>query len=489
MKNNVLFLPLHLPKSRCKARSFQQVLAEEIQRLKQKSFSQLGECLGKFIPGSQLRPASSGALSRRRIYSKENTFWAFLSQALDADGGCKEVIRKLQAFAALELDALPSSSTAAYCKARQKLDQSTLESILKHTTTGIQAVADPDRLHGRRVIVVDGTGVSMPDTEQNQEKWPQQKHQKPGCGFPQAAICACFNLHNGALLSHEVDNKKSHELPMLRKQWHTFKPGDIFLGDKGFCSYYDQSSLKDRGVDSVITLARRIPVTEADAVKVLDKDDLLIQWKKPVRRHKLSSYSQEDWEGLAETLMLRQIKVSVKQPGFRVASFYIVTTLLDAEAYPASEIADLYFQRWDVELFFRDIKTTMGMDILRCKTPEMVRKEILMHLIAYNCIRRLMLEAAEKKGVKPRRISFKGSVQALRQWEPHLNQGQMSRDERAQLIRLLTDSIAGNIAPDRPGRSEPRAVKRRPNHFQLLTAPRHMMKEIQHRSKYRAEKA
>lgn len=489
MKTNVLFLPFHLPRSRCKARSAQQILAEEIQQLKQKSFSQLGECLGKFIPGRHLHPASSGALSRRRIYSKENTFWAFLSQVLDADGGCKEVVRKLQAFAALKLDKQPSSSTAAYCKARQKLDQVTLESILKHTAEGIHAVADSDRLNGRRVVVVDGTGISMPDTEQNQEKWPQQRHQKPGCGFPQAAICACFNLHNGALLSHEVGNKKSHELPMLRKQWHTFKPGDIFLGDKGFCSYYDQSSLKDRGVDSVITLARRIPVTEADAVKVLDKDDLLIQWKKPVRRHKLSSYSQEDWEGLAETLMLRQIKVSVKQPGFRVASFYIVTTLLDAEAYPASEIADLYFQRWDVELFFRDIKITMGMDILRCKTPEMVRKEILMHLIAYNCIRRLMLEAAEKKGVKPRRISFKGSVQALRQWEPHLNQGQMSRDDRAQLIRLLTDSIAGNIAPDRPGRSEPRAVKRRPNHFQLLTAPRHMMKEIQHRSKYRAENA
>jgi len=489
MKNNVLFLPFHLPRSRCKARSAQQILAEEIQRLKQKSFSQLGECLGKFIPGSHLRPASSGALSRRRIFSKENTFWAFLSQVLDADGGCKEVIRKLQAFAALKLDALPSSSTAAYCKARQKLEQSTLESILKHTAADIQAVADPERLHGRRVIVVDGTGVSMPDTEENQEKWPQQRHQKPGCGFPQAAICACFNLHNGTLLSHEVGNKKSHELPMLRKQWGTFKPGDIFLGDKGFCSYYDQSSLKDRGVDSVITLARRMPVTEADAVKVMDKDDLLIQWKKPVRRHKLSSYSQEGWEGLPETLLLRQIKVTVPQPGFRVASFYIVTTLLDAEVYPASEIADLYFQRWDVELFFRDIKITMGMDILRCKTPEMVRKEILMHLIAYNCIRRLMLEAAEKRGVKPRRISFKGSVQALRQWEPHLNQGKMSRDDRTRLIRLLTDSIAGNIAPDRPGRSEPRAVKRRPKNFQLLTAPRHVMKEIQHRSKYRAENA
>jgi len=386
------------------------------------------------------------------------------------------------------LEKQPSSSTAAYCKARQKLDQNTLESILRHTSD-IQSEADSDHLNGRRIIVVDGTGVSMPDTEENQEIWPQQKHQKLGCGFPQAAICACFNLHNGTLLSYEVGNKKSHELPMLRKQWGTFKAGDIFLGDKGFCSYFDVSSFKDRGVDSVITLARRTPVSETEAVKVLDQDDLLIHWKKPARRHKLSSYSQEDWEGLPESLLLRQIKVTVDQPGFRVASFYIITTLLDAEEYPASEIADLYLQRWDIELFFRDIKTTMGMDILRCKTPKMVRKEILMHLIAYNCIRRLMLEAAEKKGVAVRRISFKGSVQALRQWEPHFNQAKISHDEKARLIRLLYDSIAGYIVPERSGRSEPRAVKRRPKSYQLLTAPRHLMKEIQHRSKYRAEPA
>jgi len=489
MKNIPLYLPgFNWPKLRRKPRTAQQIMAEKVRQLKQKSFSQLGECLGKFIPAQFLCPASSGALSRRRIYSKENIFWAFLSQALDADGGCKEVIRKLQAFAALKLEKQPSSSTAAYCKARQKLDQSTLESILRHTSD-IQSEADSDHLNGRRIIVVDGTGVSMPDTEENQEIWPQQKHQKLGCGFPQAAICACFNLHNGTLLSYEVGNKKSHELPMLRKQWGTFKAGDIFLGDKGFCSYFDVSSFKDRGVDSVITLARRTPVSETEAVKVLDQDDLLIHWKKPARRHKLSSYSQEDWEGLPESLLLRQIKVTVDQPGFRVASFYIITTLLDAEEYPASEIADLYLQRWDIELFFRDIKTTMGMDILRCKTPKMVRKEILMHLIAYNCIRRLMLEAAEKKGVAVRRISFKGSVQALRQWEPHFNQAKISHDEKARLIRLLYDSIAGYIVPERSGRSEPRAVKRRPKSYQLLTAPRHLMKEIQHRSKYRAEPA
>ncbi|MBK7352393.1 MAG: IS4 family transposase [Nitrosomonas sp.] len=243
-------------------------------------------------------------------------------------------------------------------------------------------------MNSRRVVVVDGTGVSMPDTMANQLVWPQQRHQKAGCGFPQAAICACFCLQTGALLSPKVGNKKSHELPMLREQWDTFKPSDIFLGDKGFCSYFDLSSFKDRSVDSVITLARRIPVTEVEAVEVLGNDDLLIHWKKPARS-KASSYSQADWEALPETLLLRQIKVSVNQSGFQNPWLLYHHHVTGCKVYTADALADLYFQRWDVELFFRDIKTTIGMDILRCKTPDMVRKEIVMPLIAYNCIRYL----------------------------------------------------------------------------------------------------
>ena len=332
------YLPgLQLPKSRGKARSAKELLAAELEQAKQKSFGQLGECFGRFIPGRHLQPEESGALSRRRLFSKENTFWSFFSQTLDADGGCKEAVRKLQATTTQKGESLPSSSTAAYCKARQKLDLSTLELIHQHLSDQLRKGCGDDLLKGRRIIVVDGTGVSMPDTDENQQIWPQTKSQKPGCGFPQAAICACFNLHNGALLSYEVGNKKSHELPMLRKQWDTFETGDIFLGDKGFCSYYDQSKLRDRGVDSLITLARRKPVQEAEAVKVLGENDLLIHWNKP-KWNKHLSYSPEEWEALPEKLLLRQVKVIVDQPGFRTACFHIVTTLLDVESYPADEL-------------------------------------------------------------------------------------------------------------------------------------------------------
>ena len=361
-------------------------------------------------------------------------------------------------------------------------------SVFQHTAKQLDSIPESGSLNGRRVIVVDGTGISMPDTAENQEEWPQQSQQKEGCGFPTARICACFSLATGGLLSFEVGNKKSAELPLFRKQWETFQNGDIFLGDKGFCSYYDLSNLKDRGVDSVITLARRLPVSEVEAHKVLGENDLLVSWKKPYWNKK-SAYTREQWEALPEVLYLRQIHVKVTAPGFRTESFYIITTLTDAKAYTAAEIADLYLQRWNVELFFRDIKTTMGMDILTCKTPEMIKKEMIMYFIAYNSVRMLMNEAAKDYKVDVSRLSFKGSLQALRQWEPHLNQVKISKDERFRMLSALFDTIAKDEVPLRPGRREPRCVKRRPKPYQLLTATRHEMKEIPHKSTYRANKA
>lgn len=489
MKNSTLLFPdFHLQTLRRKPRSNRQILLQKLAMIKQKSLTQLGECLGEFIPKKFLIPEQTGSHSRRRFFSKENTFWAFLSQVLDADGGCQEVVRKVQAIAALKSMPIPSSSTTAYCKARQKLEHSELEAIFCHTASQLGQHSESSRLNGRRVVVVDGTGVSMPDTRENQAVWPQQRHQKPGCGFPQARICACFCLQTGILLSYKLGNKKSSELPLLRQQWETFTEGDIFLGDKGFCSYFDVSSFRDRGVDSVITLAIRKPVTEGDSVKVLGENDYLTKWNKPVW-NKRASYSREDWEQLPDELLLRQIKVKVHQSGFRVKEFHIITTLLDTDEYPANDIAELYLQRWDVELFFRDIKTTMGMDILRCKTPGMVRKEILMYFIAYNCIRQLMYEAIKRKDLTECRVSFKGSVQAIRQWAPHLNQVKISRQQQSQFMNSLYDSIADYIVPERPGRREPRCVKRRPNSYQLLTKPRHEMMEIPHRTRYRGKRA
>ena len=489
MKNSTPIFPgFHLQTLRRKPRTPRQKLATELASLKEKSFKQVGEIFERFIPHPLLKPDKSGAMSRRRLFSKENTFWAFFSQVLDSDGGCKEVIRKLQSYASIRGGKIPSSSTASYCNSRKKLDEQMLNDIFDHTANKLDQFPEAGLLGKRRVIVVDGTGVSMPDTPRNQELWPQTSLLKPGCSFPSARICACFSLQSGALLSYEIGNKKSNELPLFRKQWKTFRQGDIFLGDKGFCSYFDIAELKKQRVDSVITLARRAPVRSTRCLKELGKNDLLIKWERPKYMKRLS-YSREQWELLPEELMLRQIRVAVQYPGFRTQSFYIITTLLDSVKYTAEEIAELYYKRWDVELFFRDIKTTMGMDVLRCQTPEMIRKEIVMYFIAYNCIRRLMYEAAEEADIDVRVVSFKGSLQALRNWEPHLNQVKISQLERYRLISNLYDAMTNVPIRQRPGRSEPRCTKRRPKNYQRMTAPRHEMKVIPHRNQYRATQA
>jgi hypothetical protein len=196
-----MFPGFHRQIVRRNPRSAQLKFAEKIALLRQKSFKQIGEVFEKFIPRDLLKQEASGKMSRIRLFSKENTFWAFFSQVLDADGGCKEVIRKLQSYASIKGIKVPSSSTASYCTARKKLDEQMLSKILAHTAERIELMPEKGILNNRRVIVVDGTGVSMPDTPQNQDVWPQLSTQEPGCGFPSARICACFSLETGALLS------------------------------------------------------------------------------------------------------------------------------------------------------------------------------------------------------------------------------------------------------------------------------------------------
>ena len=188
---------LHLQTLRRRPRSTQQKLACELAVLKQKSFAQLGEAFSGFIPDTLLAPSASGTHSRRRVFSKGNTFWAFLSQVLSDDGSCQEVVQRLKAYAALRGLELPSSATAGYCQARSKLSPDDIGVVYSHVISTMEAMAWGDNWHGHRVVVADSTGLSMPDTETNQEVWPQQRHQKPGCGFPSIRMTACFSLHTG----------------------------------------------------------------------------------------------------------------------------------------------------------------------------------------------------------------------------------------------------------------------------------------------------
>lgn len=483
-----IFSGFHLQTLRRKPRPAKQILAEEIEQTRRKSFDQLGTCFGRYIPSGLLVPKTSGHHSRQRIFSQSNTFWAFFSQVLDPDGGCKEVVSKIQSYAALRSMQMPSGSTAAYCIARRKLAEADLQEAFDYTAQTMAQSGAVSLVGNRRVIVVDGTELSMPDTPDNQEHWPQYRTQKPGCGFPAMKLAGCFLLNSSALLSYRTGNKHSSEQELFRKQWSIFIHGDIILGDKAFCSYYDLAELGRRGVDCVaaIQLNSRKAVPPSEALCSFGKGDLLIEWKKP-RWHKDAAYTREQWEALPDTLRIRQIETTHTGTAGKPETTYLITTLLDPDAYPAGNLIKLYRKRWDVELFFRNIKVTMGMDILRCKTPAMIRKELLMHLIVYNCIRRLMYESATRHNRNPGRLSFKNALQSIRKWEPHM--GRLTRRNRRRMLNDLEFAIIEHALPDRHRPTQPRCVKRRPKSYQNLTAAREQMEPTGQKGRYYAKTA
>jgi len=240
MNTNPLFsMQFHIQTLNKNRRTAGQKLADEIADAKARSLDQLSQCLAKLIPGHLLAQNTSGKHSRSRIFTKQTTFWAFLSQIIDADGGCSEVVSKLRSFAALKCPFKISPSTGAYCTARKNLAKGDIKEVFTHTVKTLDDM-EKEAFEGRRVIVVDGTGLTAADTEENQEKWPQQKQQKSGCGFPSLRVCACFSLKTGGVLSYRTGNKKSHELRLFRDQWDDlFREGDINLADKMFSSYFD----------------------------------------------------------------------------------------------------------------------------------------------------------------------------------------------------------------------------------------------------------
>jgi len=451
-------------------RSAQHQLRAQAQALEQATLCQLGKVCAPWVPAQLLKPAARGAHSRQRFFPQGLTFWAFLSQVLSPQSPCRETVRKVQAWYTARRQPRPGSGTAAYCRARSRLSHDTLLGIHRHTADESQRRVTREQLWcGRRVKVLDGTGVSMPDTPKNQRAFPQPSNQKKGCGFPVAKLVGCFCLASGALLHWAEGTQHVHERKLFRKLFAFFLPDDIALTDRGFCSYVDIATLQRAGVDTVMRLHQARP-HDLRKGKRLGPNDRLVTWQKPKQRPRGCTLA--DWRRTPDTLTLRLVYVSVNVPGFRTQSLVVVTTLTDPIAYPAEEIARLYFRRWAVELFFRDIKITLGMDVLRCQTPAMVRKEIAMHAIAYNLIRAIMQQAAALYHVPIERLSFKGSVDTLRQWIETLNAAHDRPREQARLFNQLLQIIAEDIVPFRPERAEPRVRKRRPKAYPLMTQPR-----------------
>jgi hypothetical protein len=460
-------------------RSFHQKLKARLAA--NSSLGELRETFGSMIPDALLSTETGGPNSRERLYSPLVTFWAFLAQVLSPDTPCREIVRKVQAWWSLSRLVEMSPATSAYCQARARLGLVLLRRIHDHLANRLERNVPQGALWlGRAVKIVDGTNLSMPDTPENQAAWPQPSSQKPGCGFPMMKLVGIFSLASGALLCFAKGTLHIHESQLFRVLWDRLHPGDVLLSDRGFCSFVAIASLLRRGVDSVMRLhhARHVDFRKG---KALGKGDILVRWKKPAQR--TAAWSRQDFDALPEELTLRMVRLEVAFKGFRSRRIVIVTTLLDPVAYPAEKIRALYFERWSVELHFREIKILLRMDVLRCLSPEMIEREVWLHVIAYNLVRSLMQEAAIIHHVELTRLSFKGTLDTVRHFADAVHALSGKPRKQAALIHAMLALIAKDQLPYRPGRVEPRAKKRRPKNYHLLTKPRRKMRVPAHRNR------
>ena len=411
------------------------------------------------------------------IFTPPLTLWAFLSQVLhkEEQRSCLAAVsRIIVLLVALGREPCANNS-GGFCKARAKLSETVLERLTTRVADGCEKhVPEAWLWKGRHVKLADGTTVSMPDTEENQEAYPQQAAQQEGLGFPVARMVLLLSLATAMVCGMAVgpfSGKETSELALMRQLLDQLDAGDILLTDRYFCSYFMIALLLERNTDFVARLhhARK---QDAYRTKRLGKNDSLIEWQRPQRP---AWMDPETYDRMPESLTLRQIEVHVAEPGFRVESLVIVTTLTDAKAYSRDDLAELYHQRWLAELDLRAIKCSLGMDVLRCKTPEMVRKEIWMCLLAYNLIRKTMLQAAMESNLSPRQLSFANAMQTMAaSWGvlPTLDKSAIALMIAAQLASL-THPLVGQ----RPNRIEPRAVKRRPKPMRLLNMTRDAARE------------
>lgn len=413
-----------------------------------------------------------------RVFSPLVTLWVFLGQVLSADHSCRAAVARLIAHRLAQGQRPCSAETGAYCQARQRLPETFFADVACAVGRGLDDRAQRGWLwQGRRVYLFDGTTVTMPDTRENQKAYPQVYNQKPGLGFPIARIGALISLGCGAVINLgfcQYAGKGQGEVSLLRRLWDVLRPGAVLLGDRLMANFATIVLLRERGIELVSRLNKANRKADFRRGQRLGPDDHVVRWAKPTS---IRSLDRETYHALPEFVTVRETRIRVVQPGFRTRSIVVVTTLLDPQQTTKADLATLYRARWHNELDLRSLKSSMQMGELRCKTPELVRKEVWTHILAYNLLRTVMAQAATRHGVAPRMISFTGAMQTLEAFQPFLEFG--AAQDAASRLRLyhdLLDAIATHRVGDRPDRYEPRLKKRRRNNYDWLTKPRAEMK-------------
>jgi Transposase DDE domain len=407
---------------------------------------------------------------RDRLYTPARTLWVFLSQILDEDHSCRQAVARFLAWLVARGRPACSENTGAYCQARQRLPEDALLRLLRHTGRTLEEDSPKDwRWHKRRARLVDGTTTSMPDTPHNQKAFPQPRTQKPGLGFPIARLLVIFSLSVGTVLEGVLNpykGKQTGETAMLRAVLDRLEPGDLLVGDRYYANYWLIALAQQRRLD-VVFRQHQLRQVDFRSGRRLGRDDHLITWQKPQRPPWMEATT---WASLPATLTLREFRIRVPKGKARTREIVVVTTLLDPARYAKSEVQALYRRRWEAEIHLRAVKQTLHMDVLRCKTPEMVRKEVWAHLLIYNLIRTAVARAAAAHNRQPWQISFKGALQTVNAFGGALPI--VSVLDPTAYYQAFLNAIAGHRVGERPDRYEPRAVKRRPKPIRLLKEPR-----------------
>jgi len=409
-----------------------------------------------------------------RVFSPLVTLWVFLSQVLSADHSCRAAVARLIAHRVSEGQPACSANTGAYCQARKRLPERFFSTVACLVGRALDAKADPRWLwKGRRVYMFDGTTVTMSDTPENQAAYPQVYNQKPGIGFPIARVGTIISLCCGAIVNLGVcryAGKGQGEVSLLRRLWDILRSADVLLTDCLMANWTNILLLQQRGIEFVGRLNKANRKADFRRGQRLGQHDHIVRWMKPTS---IRSLDRQTYSALPESIAVRETKIRVAQPGFRTRSIVVVTTLLNPQQTTKEDLTTLYRARWNHELDLRSIKSTMQMHDLRCKTPELVRKEIWTHALAYNLIRTIMAQAAATHGLLPRSISFKGAIQTLEAFQPVIDlQAAHDPVHCFRLYQVLLDAIATHRVSERPDRFEPRLKKRRVNHYDWLTRPR-----------------
>jgi len=436
-----------------------------VKRLRARFAQSVGEGLNSVMSAQSLRRAveQHAGRWRERLYGPLTTLELFTEQVLSADRSCQDAVaRGLSLRVAMGKPGC-SLNSGPYCKARARLKLGLIEHLGRHLAGQLGAKQPAQwRWRGRELKLADGTTVSMPDTAANQRCYPQNREQRPGLGFPLARIVGIVSLSSGAVLDWALgpcEGQESGETALLWNLAPGLNASDVLIADRYFSGYFLLARLKQLGVD-VLVQANGSRHTDFRGGKRLGARDHLVHWQRPQRPRWMDAAT---YEQMPLSLLVREV---------RVGGLTLVTTLVNPKEVSKDELRELYTQRWNVELDLRSIKSTMQMDVLRCKNPQMVAKEVAVHLLAYNLVRALMAKAAQGAGVLPRQLSFKGALHLINAFQEALR-----RAPRARLLIMhahLLGAIASLKLPHRPGRIEPRAVKRRPKEYPRLMQPRHI---------------